>query len=157
VAVHDKLSKPLRNRLGIAVAMQTYRAYRELIDSPRWKKLTAAGAPLQRLLWASTGTKDPEASDTLYIEALAAPDTINTIPEKTLAAFADHGQVKQSIPLDGGDAEAVLAQCRRLGLDDTALAARLQREGADAFATSWRTLLQGLATKTEALTQASAP
>ena len=157
VATHDQLPQPLRNRLGIAVAQQTYRAYRELIASRRWEKLAAKGAPLQRLLWASTGAKDPGASDTLYIEALAAPDTINTLPEKTLAAFAGHGQVGQPMPLDGGDAQAVLAECRRAGIDDTALALRLQREGAQAFAKSWHALLQGIATKAQALTQTSAP
>ena len=157
VAVKDTIPARLRNRLGIAVAMQTYQAYRELLASPRWQKLAAAGAPAQRLLWASTGTKDPAATDTLYIEALAAPDTINTIPEKTLFAFADHGEVKQPLPADGGDAEAVLAECRHEGIDDDALAARLQREGADAFAKSWHKLLQGIAAKTEQLTQASAP
>ena len=156
-AASDTIPAHLRNRLGIAVAMQTYRAYRELLASPRWQKLAAAGAQAQRLLWGSTGTKDPAARDTLYLEALAAPDTINTIPEKTLLAFADHGEVKQSLPADGGDAEAVLAECRRAGIDDAALAARLQREGADAFSKSWRQLLQRIAAKTQQLTQASAP
>lgn len=156
VATHDRLPQGLRNQVGIAVAQQTYRAYRELIASRRWKTLAAQGATLQRLLWASTGTKDPQAPDTLYIEALAAPDTINTIPEKTLAAFADHGQVGRPMPTDGGDAETVLAECRRAGIDDAALALRLQHEGAQAFGTSWRALLQGIATKAQALTQASA-
>ena len=157
VAVKDTLPARLRNRLGIAVAMQTYRAYRELLASPRWRKLAAAGAPVQRLLWGSTGTKDPAAPDTLYVEALAAPDTINTMPEKTLLAFADHGQVKQALSPDGGDADAVLAECRREGVDDAALAVRLQREGADAFSKSWHELLQRIVAKTDALTQASAP
>ena len=157
VATHDALPAPLRNRLGIAVAKQTYRAYRELLASERWRKLAAVGARTQRLLWASTGTKDPAAPDTLYIEALAAPDTIDTIPEKTLAAFADHGKVGQPMPLDGGDADAVIAECRSAGVDDTALATKLQREGADAFSKSWRELLNGIQAKSEALTQSRAP
>ena len=154
VAVKDRVPARLRNRLGIAVAMQTYQAYRELLASERWRNLAAAGAQTQRLLWASTGTKDPAAADTLYIEALAAPDTINTMPEKTLLAFADHGQVRQALPFDGGDAAAVLADCRREGIDDDELAARLQREGADAFSKSWSQLLQGIAAKTEKLGRA---
>ena len=157
VATHDALPAPLRNRLGIAVAKQTYRAYRELLASERWRKLAAAGARTQRLLWASTGTKDPAAPETLYIEALAAPDTIDTIPEKTLAAFADHGKVGPPMPLDGGDADAVIAECRSAGVDDTALATKLQREGADAFSKSWLELLNGIEAKSEALTQSRAP
>ena len=130
-AIKDTIPARLRNRLGIAVAMQVYQAYRELLGSPRWQALVAAGARAQRLLWASTGTKDPAVRHALYIEALAAPDTISTIPEKALFAFADHGEVRQALPLDGGDAEAVLAECRRAGIDDAAMAGRLQREGAD--------------------------
>jgi transaldolase len=156
VAVQDLLPARLHDRLGIAVAMQAYQAWRELLASPRWQKLAAAGGRAQRLLWASTGTKDPVVADTLYVEALAAPDTINTMPEKTLLAFADHGQVKQPLPAGGSDAETVLADCRREGIDDDALAARLQREGAQAFATSWRRLLEGIAAKTVQLTQAGA-
>ena len=155
-AVQDKVPARLRNRLGIAVAMQTYRAYRELLASPRWQKLATAGARAQRLLWASTGSKDPAARDTLYLEALAAPDTINTIPEKTLLSFAEHGEVKQALPIDGGDAEAVLAECRRAGIDDAALAVRLQRDGADAFGKSWHQLLQRIAAKTDPLGRARA-
>src|SRR5690606_24278992 len=105
VAANTQLPEDLHNTLGIAVARQTYRAYRQMLASERWRKLAAAGAPPQRLLWASTGTKDPNASDTLYVTALAAPDTINTIPEKTLHAFADHGQLEGVMPADGGDAE----------------------------------------------------
>ena len=146
------VSPPLHNRLGIAIAMRTYKAYRALLASPRWRKLAEAGAQPQRLLWASTGTKDPAASDTLYVEALAAPDTINTIPEKTLQAFADHGKVGAPLPVDGGDAEAVLEAFRREGVDDDALAARLQREGADAFTASWQTLLAGITEKRTSLT-----
>ena len=157
VATHDRLPPALRNHLGIAVAKQTYRAYRELLASPRWRKLAAAGARTQRLLWASTGTKDPAAPDTLYIEALAAPDTIDTIPEKTLAAFAEHGKVGPSMPRDGGDADAVIAECRRAGIDDAALALDLQREGAAAFSKSWQALLAGLRAKCEAITPAGVP
>lgn len=141
VAVKADVSPPLRNRLGVAVAMRTYRAYRDLLASPRWQRLAKAGARPQRLLWASTGTKDPAAPDTLYVEALAAPDTIDTIPEKTLQAFADHGKVGAALPVDGGDAEAVLEAFRREGIDEKVLAARLQHEGADAFVKSWQSLL----------------
>ena len=117
----------------------------------RWRKLAAGGAQPQRLLWASTGTKDPDAPDTLYIEALAAPDTINTIPEKTLHAFADHGQLKGVMPVDGGDAEETLAQFARIGVDDSELAARLQREGAESFDKSWHDLMKMIALKSATL------
>ncbi len=147
VAVHDAVPPALRNRLGIAIARRTYKAYRDVLASPRWRKLAAAGARPQRLLWASTGTKDPDAPDTLYVEALAAPDTINTIPEKTLVAFADHGRVRGVLSPDGGDAEAVLAEFTRAGVDDAALAARLQREGTASFDKSWKDLLDRLAAK----------
>ena len=151
VAVKQEVSPPLHNRLGIAIAMRTYKAYRDLLASPRWQRLAQAGARPQRLLWASTGTKDPAARDTLYVEALAAPDTVNTIPEKTLQAFADHGQVGAAMATDGGYAEAVLEEFRREGVDDEALALRLQREGADAFATSWHTLLARIHEKSASL------
>ncbi|MEO8410993.1 MAG: transaldolase [Propionivibrio sp.] len=147
VAVKDEVSLSLHNRLGIAVARQTYKTYRDLLSSDRWQRLADAGARPQRLLWASTGTKDPAASDTLYLEALAAPDTINTIPEKTLHAFADHGQVGATMPIDGGDAEAVLAAFRREGIDDRALATRLQIEGAESFSKSWHALLSSVQRK----------
>ncbi len=147
VAVHDRVPPALRNRLGIAIAGRAYRAYRALLASPRWRALEAAGARPQRLLWASTGTKDPDAADTLYVEGLAAPDTINTMPEKTLVAFADHGRVRAPLPSDGGDAEAVLADFARAGVDDAALAARLQREGTASFEKSWKDLLECLAGK----------
>jgi transaldolase len=150
-AVSDKAPAPLRNRLGIAVAARTYRAYRELLASPRWRKLADAGARSQRLLWGSTGTKDPTASDTLYVEALAAPDTIDTIPEKTLRAFAEHGQINSVMAEDGGDAEAVLKRFAQAGIDVDALATQLQNEGAQAFAKSWKSLLQRIADKSEAL------
>ena len=115
VAVHDTVPPALRNRLGIAMAQRTYREYRDVLSSPRWRALAAVGARPQRLLRASTGTRNPNASDTLHIEALAAPDTIDTTPDKTLAAFADPGRVEKTLPLDGGDAEAVLAEFMRAG------------------------------------------
>ena len=121
----------MHNRLGIAVAKQTYKAYRDLLDSPRWQRLANAGARPQRLLWASTGTKDPEASDVLYVKALAAPFTVNTMPEETLLAFADHGELGELLPADGGDCEEVLARFAQAGIDVDALAAQLQKEGAD--------------------------
>lgn len=154
VAVNDKVAGELRNRLGIAIAMRTYRAYRELLASSPWQNLAAGGARPQRLLWASTGTKDPAAPDTLYVEALAAPDTINTLPEKTLLAFADHGKVKDAMRLDGGDAEVVLAEFTRTGIDPDALAEDLQRAGAKAFATSWSDLMERIASKSELLKKA---
>lgn len=149
VAVTDKVSEQFRNRLGIAIAMRTYKAYRDLLASPRWRKLAASGARPQRLLWASTGTKDPAASDILYIQALAAPDTINTMPEKTLLAFAEHGKVNDVLPVDEGYAEAVLAEFTREGINDEALAAELQREGTAAFAKSWHDLMSRISAKSE--------
>ena len=154
VAVKDKVSDKLRNRLGIGIAIRSYKAYRELLASKRWQKLAASGALPQRLLWASTGTKDPAAPDVLYVEALAAPDTINTIPEKTLLAFAEHGTVKGAMRFDGGNAEAVLAELIREGVDDEALAADLQREGTAAFAESWSDLMDRIASKSKVLTEA---
>ncbi len=151
VAVADKVPAALHNRLGIAVAHHTYRAYRELLASPRWRHLAEAGAQPQRLLWASTGVKDPVASDVLYLEALAAPNTINTIPEKTLLAFADHGVVSGSMPADGGDADKTLAAFTAAGIDLAALADQLQREGAESFSKSWGQLLAALDVKRAAL------
>jgi transaldolase len=142
VAVADRVPAELKNRLGVAVGKRTYRGYRELLDSDRWQGLANEGARPQRLLFASTGTKDPEASDTLYIEALAAPDTINTMPEKTLLAFDDHGEVGDPIPADGGDASRTLAEFAEAGVDTDELAARLQVDGAKAFVDSWRELLE---------------
>ena len=147
VSVKDKVPANLVNRLGIAIAGRTYKAYRDLLASPRWQKLVKAGALPQRLLWASTGTKDPKAADTLYIETLAAPDTINTMPEKTLLGFADHGSVRGVMPDDGGDAEAVLRQFASAGVDVVALAKQLQREGAESFEKSWKNLLARIAQK----------
>ena len=154
-AVMGKAPKELQDRLGIAIAKRTYKAYRDLLVSPRWKKAIDAGAQPQRLLWASTGTKDPAASDILYVKALAAPDTINTIPEKTLLAFADHGEVGEVLPVDGGDAEAVIAAFAKAGIDDEKLAADLQREGADSFVKSWKDLLDCIETKSAALAGAA--
>ena len=154
-AVMGKAPKELQDRLGIAIAKRTYKAYRDLLVSPRWKKAFDAGAQPQRLLWASTGTKDPAASDVLYVKALAAPDTINTIPEKTLLAFADHGEVGEVLPVDGGDAEAVIAAFAKAGIDDEKLAADLQREGADSFVKSWKDLLDCIETKSAALAGAA--
>jgi transaldolase len=153
-AVLGKVPEALRDQLGIAIARRTYKAYRELLNSPRWLRLLNEGARPQRLLWASTGTKDPEASDVLYLQALAAPFTINTMPEATLRAFADHGQVGDLLPPDGGDCEEVLDRFRRAGIDIDALAAQLQREGAEAFDKSWRDLLECIASKSEALKKA---
>jgi transaldolase len=153
-AVGDKVPPELRNRLGLAIGGRTYRAYRELLASPRWRKLLAAGARPQRLLWASTGTKDPKASDTLYVEALAAPDTIDTVPEKTLRAFADHGKLNGVMAEDGGDAETVLASFAKAGVDTDALAAELQRDGAQAFVKSWKELMARIADKSHALAHA---
>ncbi|HEY3732057.1 MAG TPA: transaldolase [Steroidobacteraceae bacterium] len=152
-AVQDKVPAGLRNRLGIAVAGRSYRAYRELLQSERVRKLIAAGAAPQRLLWASTGTKDPRASDTLYIEALAAPDTINTMPEGTLRAFDEHGRVATPMAADGGDAERVLAEFARCGIEQGAIAAQLQREGARSFSKSWKDLLDCLGSKRAQLTR----
>ncbi|HJV36748.1 transaldolase [Geomonas sp.] len=140
-ATADKVPAVLRNRLGIAVAQQTYQAYRELLDSERWQRLENHGARPQRLLFASTGTKDPAASDVLYINALAAPHTVNTMPEKTLLAFADHGTVSGTLPRSGGDPDKVLAAFAEAGVDTAKLAVDLQEEGAKAFSESWYDLL----------------
>jgi transaldolase len=154
-AVLNKVPEALRDWLGIAVAKQTYKACRALLASPRWQRVYNAGARPQRLLWASTGTKDPKASDVLYVEALAAPFTVNTIPEATLKAFGDHGEVGTILPVDGGDCEAVLAEFAKAGIDVAALAAQLQDEGAKSFVKSWNELLAVIASKSAALAKAS--
>jgi transaldolase len=141
----------LRNVLGIAQAKLTYAAYRDLLDSPRWGRLANEGARPQRLLWASTGTKDPKASDVLYVRALAAPFTVNTMPEKTLLAFGDHGEVTDFLPADGGDAAEVVARFTADGVDVDALAERLQSEGAAAFVASWDELLGTIEQRSAAL------
>ena len=153
--VKDSVSAEYQNKLGIAIAMRTYKAYRELLASERWKRLAAAGAHPQRLLWASTGTKDPKAPETLYVEALAAPDTVNTMPEKTLKAFAKDGHVGEPMPVDGGYAEQTLDEIRREGVDIDALAAKLQQEGGDSFKKSWSSLIGGLNEKVTKLTAIS--
>jgi transaldolase len=154
VAIKDQVPEALRNRLGIAIAQRSYKAYRELLASERWQKLAAAGAQRQTLLWASTGTKDPNASDVLYIEALAAPETINTIPESTLLAFANHGVVGAMMDPNGSDAERMLAEFTRAGVDIDALALKLQQDGAAAFVKSWHELLRQIEAKAAALNQA---
>ncbi len=151
VAVHDEVPDDLKNTLGVAVGKTTYRDWRRLFESDRWKGLAEKGARLQRLLFASTGTKDPEASDTLYIEAFAAPDTIDTMPDKTLEAFADHGEVGDPMPEDGGDAEEVIQAHRDAGVDTDALALKLQKDGADAFVKSWTELLDTIRSESERL------
>lgn len=154
VAVAGKVPDTLRDQLGIAVARQTYKAYRELLDSPRWQHIFNAGARPQRLLWASTGTKDPNASDVLYVEALIAPLTINTLPDTTLKAFADHGQVGSMMPEDGGDCEAVLAKFAEAGIDTEILADQLQKEGAAKFVKAWNDLLGSTMSKGDQLKKA---
>jgi transaldolase len=154
VAVMGKVPDALRDRLGIAIAQRTYKAYRTLLSTPRWQRVYNAGARPQRLLWASTGTKDPEASDILYIKALAAPFTVNTMPEGTLTALAQHDDVGTLLPADGGDCEEVLAQFAQAGIDVDALAAQLQDEGARSFVQSWNELMAVIASKTAALANA---
>ncbi len=150
-AVADQVPAELRNRLGIAIAGRAYRAHNELLESKRWRDLERAGARQQRMLWASTGTKDPKALPTLYVEALAAPDTIDTMPEKTLLAFAASGKVKSMMAKDGGDAEQVLSRFAEAGIEIDALAARLQVEGAESFVKSWRELMKRIEEKSAAL------
>ena len=150
-AVAGAAPEALRNQLGIAVARRTYQAYRSLLSSPRWQRIYNAGARPQRLLWASTGTKDPNASDVLYIKALAAPFTVNTIPEATLNALADHGELSGLLPVDGGTSKEVLAQFAAAGVDLQALAVRLQADGAASFVKSWHSLMAVIASKSAAL------
>jgi transaldolase len=154
-AVAGKAPEPLRNRLGIAVAMRTYRAYRSLLDTPRWQRIYNSGARPQRLLWASTGTKDPKASDILYVKALAAPFTVNTMPESTLKALAGYNELGTILPADGGDCEEVLAQFAAAGIDIDALAIRLQDEGAKSFVNSWNELMGVIASKSGAAQEAA--
>ncbi|MBV8459170.1 MAG: hypothetical protein JO122_21470 [Acetobacteraceae bacterium] len=150
-AVTDKLPAELQNKLGIAVAEQAYKSYRELLRSDRWQALQNCGARAQRLLYASTSMKNPNASDVLYIEALASPHTVNTMPEGTLKAFADHGKVGALVPEDGGDSESALAAHAKQGIDADKLAAKLQEDGAKAFVDSWKDLLKTIDTKSKAL------
>jgi transaldolase len=155
VAGSGKVPAELANRLGIAVAKRTYKAYRELLASARFQRAANAGARAQRLLWASTGTKDPNAPDTLYVEALAAPFTVNTMPEGTLKAFGDHGEVGEILAPDGGDCETVLASFANAGVEIDALAARLQDEGASSFVKSWNDLMACIDSKSAAIRKAS--
>jgi transaldolase len=150
-ATLDKLPAELRDRLGIAVSQQAYASYRDLLDSDRWQWLEGMGARPQRLLFASTSNKDPQASDVLYMAALAAPNTINTMPEETLLAFSNHGDVDRPMRRDGDDCERVLASVARAGIDVTALSRQLQEEGAKGFVDSWKDLLGAIATKSKAL------
>jgi transaldolase len=154
VAVASKVPAELASRLGIAVAQETYAAYHALLGSPRWQRAFNCGARAQRLLWASTGTKDPQASDVLYVTALAAPLTVNTMPETTLKAFADHGTVGDLMDAAGGDSVRMLAAFAAAGIDVDALAGQLQDEGAKAFVTSWQALLARLEAKRSAIAQA---
>jgi len=154
-AVANTVPEPLRNRLGIAIAKRAYKAYRELLGSARSQRIYNEGARPQRLLWASTGTKDPAASDILYIKALAAPLTVNTMPEGTVKAFADHGDIGDILAADGGDCEDVLAQFEKAGVDIDALAAKLQEEGAKSFVKSWDDLMKVISAKSEVLAKAS--
>src|SRR6266850_439075 len=146
-AVKDRVPESLRNQLGIAIAKRTYKAYRTLLGSARWQRVFNEGARPQRLLWASTGTKDPGASDVLYIKALAAAFTVNTMPEGTLKALADHGAVGEMLPADGGDCEEVLGQFAKAGVDVDSLAAQLQDEGAKSFVKSWHELMEVIVSK----------
>jgi transaldolase len=154
-AVSSKVPEELRNQLGIAIAKRTYKAARALLSSPRWHRVYNAGVRPQRLLWASTGTKDPHASDVLYIKNLAAPFTVNTMPEGTLKALADHGELSSILPADGGDCEQVLAKFSKAGIDIDALAAQLQEEGAKSFVKSWNDLMQVITSKSAVLRKAA--
>ena len=154
-AVAARVPDALKNQLGIAIAKRTYKAARALLGSPGWQRAYNSGARPQRPLWASTGTKDPKASDVLYVRALAAPFTVNTMPEGTLKALADHGELGEIIPADGGNCEEVLAQFAKAGIDVDALAAQLQDEGAKAFVKSWHQLMEVIASKSAALGKAS--
>jgi len=155
VAVSAKVPENLRGKLGIAIAGRTYKAYRELVGSPRWLRAYNMGARPQRLLWASTGTKDPKLPADLYVKALATPFTVDTMPETTLKALAEETAIAAGMAVDGGDAEAVIAEFTRAGIDVDALATQLQEEGAKAFVTSWTELMKVLAAKTAALQKAS--
>ena len=154
-AVVGKAPAQLQNQLGIAIAKRTFKAYRDLLSSERWQRAFNFGARPQRLLWASTGTKDPKASDILYIKALAAPFTVNTMPEGTLNAFGAHGELGATLRADGGDSEDVLAQFAKAGIDVDALAAQLQDEGAKSFVKSWEDLMSVITVKSAALKKAS--
>jgi transaldolase len=151
VAVQDQVPPHLRDRLAVAIGLQVYRAYRELMDSDRWQRLQNAGARTQRLLWASTSTKDPKAPDDLYLQCLGAPFTVTTVPEATLRAFHDHGHVGTPMPADGGDSDATLADFADAGVDPVALAAKLQADGAKNFVDSWNDLIAHIDEQSAAL------
>lgn len=155
VAVADEVPAELRNQLGLAVGRDAYRAYRAVLDSDRWQRLANHGARPQRLLYASTGTKDPEAPDTLYISGFASPNTVNTMPEGTLLAFEDHGEVPALLDPAGGDSAAVMARFERVGVDLSALGQQLQRDGAEAFVASWNELIERITSKGTELIAAS--
>jgi transaldolase len=150
-AVMGKVPEPLNDKFGIAIGKSIYKTYRDLLSSTRWQRAFNSGARPQRLLFASTGTKDPKASDVLYIKELAAPLTVNTMPEKTLNAFAEHGEVSETLPLDGGDSGTVLAQFKALGFEVESLAAKLQSDGAASFVASWNELMAVIESKSAAL------
>lgn len=154
-ATMEKVPAQLRDKLGIAIGQQAYKAYRNVLESDRWQRLANFGARPQRLLFASTGTKDPKASDVLYIGGLAAPNTVNTMPDKTLLAFGDHGKLTATLPADGGDCESVLDEFRMAGIDVEQLAADLQSNGAKAFDESWQNLLGAIESKGKQLKLAS--
>jgi len=155
VAVIGKVPPALNNQLGIAVGKRVYKAYLDLLSSPRWMRAYNAGVRPQRLLWASTGTKDPKASDLLYVKALVAPFTVNTMPEGTLKAVAEHGVVSETMPIDGGDSDEVLAQFAAADVDVQALSAQLQDEGAKSFVSSWKDLMGVISSKSAVLKRAS--
>lgn len=154
VAVADQVPGELKDKLALAVGLDAYRAYRQILDSPRAQRLENSGARMQRLLWASTSTKDPKVPDTLYVQGLSAPFTINTMPDKTLMAFYDHGETGPTMPADGGDCDAVLARFKDAGVDVAALATKLQKDGAKSFDTSWKDLMARIAKQTKSLTAA---
>ena len=155
VAVTGKVPAELNNRIGIAVAKRTYKAYRDVLTSARWMRAYNAGARPQRLLWASTGTKDPKASDVLYVNSLAVPFTVNTMPEGTLKALADHGQVEATLGADGGNSEEELARFAKAKIDVDALSRQLQDEGAKSFVKSWKDLMDVIGSKSAVLERAS--
>jgi transaldolase len=155
VAVTGKVPEELNDRLGIAVATGTYKAYLGLLKSPRWMRAYNAGARPQRLLWASTATKDPKASDVLYVKSLAAPFTVNTMPEGTLKALAEHGDVGATLPADGGNWEEELARFAAARIDVKALSNQLQEEGAKSFVNSWNDLMGVIGSKSAVLKRAS--
>ncbi|MBV8217496.1 MAG: transaldolase [Solirubrobacterales bacterium] len=156
VAVQDQVPEHLRDRLAIAVGLDVYRVYRELTDSERWQRLENSGARMQRLLWASTSTKDPNAPDDLYVHAFGAPFTVNTVPDATLRAFYDHGHVPPPMPADGGSSAATLAEFTSAGVDLDALAGKLQSDGANSFVAAWKDLLGHIDSQRAALGAASA-